>query len=151
MRGEGTPEGLAAPRRHGLHAGGLVELPLKVEHHDKTAGFGEAHLAGYGAEERLVNVAGNADEVRLTELEADSVGAPVPCRGVDPCLVLGHIAGVAGLGQPGQADAVGDVPPSRAVDDCPADVERPALVRATGRLGHRELLGAGQQPGAGRP
>ncbi len=137
MVGEGSPEGQAPVGRHGLQEAVAVELPLEVQHHDQAAGFGVTHFGGHGGQERLVDVTGDADQVRLTDLEADRVRAPVVRRGANVRLVLGHKAGVAGVGQPHDADAVGDVPPGGAVDHRTADVERPALVMAGRSLGTR--------------
>ncbi len=137
MGGEGTPESLAPLRRHGLDEAGAVELPLQIQRHDQTAGFREAHLGGHGVEERVVDVAGSADEIRLADLQADRVRAPVGRGSGDVRLILGQEAGVAGMGQPHHVDPVRDVPPGGAVHDGPADVEGTALVLAGRRLGRR--------------
>ena len=149
VRGQGPPEGFAPPRRHGLHEAGVVQLPLEVQHHHQTAAFCEVHFGSDRVEERLVNVTGGADEIRLADLEPDRVRAPVVRGSGDVRLILGQLRRVVGVGQPGEIDPVRDVPSGGAGDDRPADVERPLLVMAGRCLGTRRFPGFRQRPRAG--
>ena len=149
MRGQGPPEGFAPPRRHGLHEAGVVQLPLEVQHHHQTAGLREVHFGSDGVEECLVNVTGDADEIRLADLEPDRVRAPVVRGGGDAGLILGHFGRVVGVGQPGEIDSVWDISSGRAGDDRPADVERPLHVVAGCCLGTRRFPGFRQRSRAG--
>jgi thioredoxin reductase (NADPH) len=149
--GERSPEGFAPPRRHGLHQPGVVQLPLKVQHHDETADLREVHFGRDRLKERPVNVTGGADKIRLADLEADGVRAPVVGSSGDARLIPGHLLGVVGVGQPGEVDAVRDVSSGGAGDHRPADVERPLLVLAgRGGLGTRRFPGSRQRSRAVR-
>ena len=150
MSGEGTPEGFAPPRRHGLHELGLVQLPLEVQHHHQAAAAREVHFGSDRMEERPADVTGGADEIRLADLEPDRVRAPVVGGRGDVRFILGHLSGVIGVGQAGDIDSVRDIPTRGAGDDRPPDAERPLLVVAGCRgPGTRQLPGSGRGRAAG--
>jgi thioredoxin reductase (NADPH) len=150
VSGEGSPEGLAPPRRHGLHQLGGVQLPLEVQHHHQIAAFREVHFGADRLEERPADVASGADQIRLADLEPDGVRAPVVRGSGDARLILGHLGRVVGVGQPGEIDPVRDVPSGGAGNDRPADAERPFLVVAGCCLGTRRLAVFRRRPRAGR-